>query len=388
MLSTDKIREGEHIMNIHTLNQNAYMYSIHTLELGIRLKSYTYGKLIKILTDYSRKYHFCYYSPENCPSILVFDMFKDFGFTYCYARYLCAKDHPYSSHCFYMIINPRRLLHIPDYQYICITPPERIKDIIPYIMTLFENLGVDFINYDKTLFVKRLDFCTNIKLDNAEMTREYMRLLCKGKYIFRASRRLQYSPVGHRKIYSKQDFTITGANFELSIYNKKEQMELSSFSYPYEEQKISDNQIRIELRIFYPRLYHLKQTYGTAEGLFNYIPELSQRYMDRYLQAAYGKGDFHQYNIAVNIIKDSSFHDSTKSHMIRFMKKISKTSLQEAINFFKEETDFPDITFILNKFNELQISPITISQKSNYAILRHPIHYIQTQNVNLSPYLE
>ena len=165
-------------------------------------------------------------------------------------------------------------------------------------------------------------------------------------------------------------------------------MELSSFSYPYEEQKLSDNQIRIELRIFYPRLYHLKQTYGTAEGLFNYIPELSQRYMDRYLQAAYGKGDFHQYNIAVNIIKDSSFHDSTKSHMIRFMKKISKTSLQEAINFFKEETDFPDITFILNKFNELQISPITISQKSNYAILRHPIHYIQTQNVNLSPYLE
>ena len=79
-------------------------------------------------------------------------------------------------------------------------------------------------------------------------------------------------------------------------------MKSSPFSYPDDEQELADNQIRIELRIFYPKLYHLKQSYGATIELFDHIPELSQKYIDKYLLSTYGKGDFYQYNNAVSKI--------------------------------------------------------------------------------------
>lgn len=375
-------------MKEYSSNQTAYFYSIHTLELGFRLNRHTYDMLINFLITYSINYNFCYYTPETSQTILVFDMFKKFGFTYCYAQQIHAKNQTFCSYCFYMIINPRKLFQIPDHHYICITPPEKTKDIIPYIIALFQSLGIDFMDFESSLFVKRLDFCTNIKMDNAEMTKEYMRLLCKGKHIFRSHRKLQYSQIGHRQVCPTHDFTITGHSFELSIYNKKKQMESSSFSYPDSEQELANNQIRIELRIFYPKLYHLKQSYGATIELFNHIPELSQEYIDKYLLSTYGKGDFYQYKDAVNKILSSPFRKSTQSNMIAFMKKISKTTLQEASDFFSEQDNYPGICFILNKFNELNLSPITLSRKSHYTMLHHPIYYIHSRNVNLCPSLD
>lgn len=373
-------------MSIIQENQNAYMYSIHTLQLGIHVSKTVYDMLVKKLIDYSQKNNFNYYHPDDYSSCLVFNMFKEFGFTYCYAQYIYPTDRLYHSCCFYMIINPRKLFQIPGYQYICITPPDKAKDIIPYVIAVFHDLEIDFINFDQSIFIKRLDFCTNIKMENQQITKDYMKLLRKGKHVYRSRLKTQYSQKGHRQSCPKHEFTITGKSFELSIYNKKEQMESSHFSFPDEERDLSENQIRIELRIFYPTLYNLRQHYKTARELLNHIPELSQEYINRYLQAVYGKGNFFQYCVATNMIMNSPFHTSTKIHMINFIKKISKTSLQDAICFFEHQDNFPDIPFIMNKFNELQLSPITISSKSHYTMFYHPIHYILTQNVNLHPF--
>lgn len=375
-------------MNERKENKIAYTCSIHTLEIGFRLSKITFDRLIKLLATYSKEHNYACYIPNERPSILVFDLFKHLGFTYCYTQYITDQHHSFSSYHFYMIINPRNLLNIPGYRYICITPPECINNILPYTIHLLQDLGITFINFETSIFIKRLDFCTNIKLDTAEMTKEYMRLLCKGKYIYSSCRELQYSYTGHRSVKPQNDFTITGRSFELSIYDKEHQMLSSPFSYPLEELQLATNQIRIELRVFYPKLYNLKKKYDNLSQLFDFLPELSEQHIFRYLQAIYGKGDFYQHNVAKEKIMNSHFNSTTKANMLAFMKKISKTSLQEAIEHYKTVDDFPEIYFILNKFNELNISPITLKKRSSYSMLYHPIHYIQNNNVNTDPVLK
>lgn len=351
----------------------AQFYSVHTFEIFMLLSKEEYIRCKGILYDFCHTHGLSCY--KHSPDTDSYKIFKWEGFTLLHAwRFISTGGCQYGMN---IIINARKLLGYTKHANICIAPTKDMSRIIPAIHERLSLIGLHFLDYNR-FRLKRLDLCTNIRLKTSEVFKEYLRLICKGKNIYDSVLLLCYDQKQKRRIAPKTSFTLTGATFEISLYAKQLQMLASNNHYPAEELQAAENQLRIELRFTSPKNNELIQLYRNLDNLICHIPEIGHKYITQYLNAIYGKGDFFRFDIAVQQIEASRFHISTNQEMMRFMKAVAKSSLNDAINKFG--TDLSDS--MMSHFNQLNISPITLPVRSNYTLLRHPLRYIESQNVN------
>lgn len=362
--------------NFNNTNKNkdaAQFYSVHTFEIFMLLSKDEYIQCKNTLYDFCKRYGFSCY--KHTSGIDCYKIFKQEGFTLLRTwRFISASGCQYGMN---IIINARKLLGYKKHANICIAPAKDMSKIMPAIQERLNLIGLHFLDYDR-FHLKRLDLCTNIKLKTPVEFEEYLRLICKGKNVYDSMLLLCYDKKKKRKIAPKHSFTLTGATFEISLYAKQIQMLDSGRRYSEEEILSAENQLRIELRFTNQKNNELLHQYESIDNLICHIPEIGHKYIVQYLNAIYGKGDFYRFDIAAQQIEASSFHSATKQEMRKFMKAVAKSSLSDAINKFG--TDLSDS--MLNHFNQLHISPITLPVRSNFTVLLHPLHYIAIQNVN------
>lgn len=348
-------------------------YSFHTFEIFLLLSKDEYIQCRSKLNDYCHTHSLACY--KRSPDIYCYKIFNEEGFTR-----LCTWRFVSTDGCLYgmnIIINARKLLGYKEYAHICIAPPKDMPRIMPAIYEKLDLIGLDFLDYNR-LRLKRLDLCTNIKLKTSAEFREYMRLICKGKNIYNSELYLCCDKKQKRRIAPKDSFTLEGATFEISLYAKQKQMHNSNIHYSAEELQSAENQLRIELRFKSQKNKDLIDLYQNLDNLICHIPEIGHKYITRYLNSIYGKGDFLRSDLATQRIEDSNFHSDTKQKMRKFMKAVAKSSLSDAIDKYGKEQS----NTMLSHFNELHISPITLPVRSNYSRLLHPLRYIESQNVN------
>lgn len=358
------------------LNENkdaAQFYSVHTFEIYILLSKDEYIQCKNTLYDFCDKYGLSCY--KHSPATDSYKIFKQEGFTLLHTwRFISAGGCQYGMN---IIINARKLLGYKKHANICIAPSKDMSKIMPAIYEMLNLIGLHFLNYDR-FHLKRLDLCTNIKLEAPVEFNEYLRLICKGKNVYDSVLLLCYDKKKKRKIAPKHSFTLTGATFEISLYAKQIQMLDSGERYSEEELLSAENQLRIELRFTNQKNNELLHQYKSIDNLMCHIPEMGHKYISQYLNAIYGKGDFYRFDIAAQQIEASGFHSATKQEMRKFMKAVAKSSLSDAINKFG--SDLSDS--MLCHFNQLHISPITLPIRSNFTCLLHPLHYIVSLNTN------
>lgn len=360
--------------NKTTQNKNAaQFYSVHTFELGMLLSKDEYVQCKSILYDFCRTHSLS--CCNRSPNINTYIIFKKNGFNLLSTWAYISDDR-----CLYgmkIIINARKLLGYKKHADICIAPAEDMSRILPAVYEKLDLIGLHFVDYNR-FRLRRLDLCTNIRSKASTEFKEYLRLICKGKNFYDSALYLCYDKKQKRKIAPKTSFTLQGKTFEISLYAKQIQMINSKHHYSEEELLCAENQLRIELRFKSKKNNELLHLYKSLDNLICHIPELGHKYITRYLNAIYGKGDFFRFDIAMQQIEASRFHTSTKQEMMRFMKAVAKSSLDDAIKKFGADLSYS----MMSHFNQLNISPITLPDRSNYTLLLHPLRYIESQNVN------
>lgn len=360
--------------NTTTQNKNAtQFYSVHTFEILMLLSKDEYVQCKSILYNFCRTHNLSCYN--RLPNIDSYKIFKEDGFNLFSTWALISDDGRLYG--MKIIINARKLLGYKKHANICIAPSKDISRILPAVYEKLNLIGLHFLDYDR-FRLRRLDLCTNIRLKTSTEFEEYLRLLCKGKNVYDSALFLCYDKKQKRKIAPKTSFTLQGKTFEISLYAKQIQMIDSKYHYTEEELQCAENQLRIELRFMSQKNNELLHLYKSLDDLICHIPDLGHKYITRYLNAIYGKGDFFRFDIAMQQIEASRFHTSTKQEMVRFMKAVAKSSLGDATKKFGTDLSYS----MLYHFNQLNISPITLPVRSNYTLLLHPLRYIESQNVN------
>lgn len=351
----------------------AQFYSVHTFEIFMLLSKDEYVQCKNILYDFCKRYGFSCY--KHTSGIDCYKIFKQEGFTLLRTwRFISTGGCQYGMN---IIMNARKLLGYKKYAHVCIAPAKDMPKIMPALYDKLNYIGLHFLDYNR-FQLRRLDLCTNIRLETSEKFEEYMRLICKGKNAYGSTLFMCYDKKQKRMVAPKYSFTLTGSTFEISIYAKQMQMLDSENHYSAEELQFSENQLRIELRFTNQKNNELIQLYQGLDSLICHIPEIGHKYIARYLNVMYGKGDFYRFDIAAQLIESSHFHSVTKQNMRKFMKAASKSSLNDAVNKFGTELS----ESMLCHFNQLHISPISLPVRSNYTLLLHPLNYIPMQNVN------
>lgn len=164
------------------LNKNkdaAQFYSVHTFELFVLFSKGEYIRCKNTLYDFCDKYGLSYY--KNSPDTDSYKIFKQEGFTLLHTwRFISASGCQYGMN---IIINARKLLGYKKHANICIAPAKDMSKIIPAIHERLNLIGLHFLDYDR-FHLKRLDLCTNIKLETPVEFEEYLRLICKGKNVY------------------------------------------------------------------------------------------------------------------------------------------------------------------------------------------------------------
>lgn len=280
-------------------------------------------------------------------------------------------------------INPRYLFHKDEHPFVYIASEQDCEKIFDRVDIMINSLGITWM--DKSLFyIKRIDLCFNFRLSSKEDAKEYLELLKKGLYPYNFKRMMEYSQTGKREIPTKNSFTVCSTNIEFSVYNKYLQLSDESWKYTLEEIEEAEGMLRVELRIKRPKVRHCKKKYSLQEEehfLF-LVSQIAEEQITAYLKRCFGTGKFLKIRYAKKVIEGSSFKKKTKKEMVELIDLTKgKHTLQDA----KELLGSYEFSKRMKKFEELGISPITLSKRSTHPEFENPIYYIEN-NCNVPIY--
>ena len=153
--------------------------------------------------------------------------------------------------------------------------------------------------------------------------------------------------------------------------------------YKAEDIAEAEGIVRIELRVKRNKIRYEKKRFD-YESEIEYLmktAEISERLLEKHLRECFGTGCFVKASKAEEIIWESRYKDKTKERMCRIVRDTAKSGLPKArLRYGEKHNNFCDM---MDRFNFLGISPITIRQRSEIECLDHPIGYIKDRNANL-----
>ena len=298
------------------------------------------------------------------------------------------------------LINPLLLQSNDKILYNQIISISKIKDIPYNLSSLLYELSdhiIDALNEGK---IHRADYCSNLwfshnhlkkirrmyfPIDSQLLAQLYMNLLVKGNIPpnFKSSQ----TSTSRQDISEPKEFTIQCNSYELSIYLKHAQIlehNERTGKNIYDEDSLNDSygQIRFELRLSRKRLYYDKKTLYCTE--FELISGSNIKVfptLKKLLKSIYGTGDFLHYKEATYQIQKKK-SGKVQQNMLHFLQIVKQC---KCLTYEKLHKCDPNITKdvfkrYLNYFNEINISPITLPNKSPVSIFPNPIKYLEGQS--------
>ena len=298
------------------------------------------------------------------------------------------------------LINPLLLQSNDKILYNQIISISKIKDIPYNLSSILYELSdhiIDALNEGK---IHRADYCSNLwfshnhlkkirrmyfPIDSQLLAQLYMNLLVKGNIPpnFKSSQ----TSTSRQDISEPKEFTIQCNSYELSIYLKHAQIlehNERTGKNIYDEDSLNDSygQIRFELRLSRKRLYYDKKTLHCTE--FELISGSNIKVfptLKKLLKSIYGTGDFLHYKEATYQIQKKK-SGKVQQNMLHFLQIVKQC---KCLTYEKLHKCDPNITKdvfkrYLNYFNEINISPITLPNKSPVSIFPNPIKYLEGQS--------
>ena len=345
-------------------------YSIHTLELQSCISYKAYETLLQTLKNLtlsieSNKYH---YKSEHTYTI----------FSYTYRNLPChginsiklttVKLETYTiRNSIYIYINPFNAIHAcqgsgPYTIKIC-----HIKKAIENILNALSNI-LDYETID-SLTLNRLDFCADLKFDSQIQAEEYIKLLKCGIPPKVLSEHIYFNEKQHRYTTYKESLLLECKSYSFQAYSKYEQMINHKMAHPENASGI----VRLELRASKTKLEQLAKKYGLVSPKENYIqfllssPSITRQEIPEIISKMVGSSDFHEYQYVKKQILESSMKDSDKSMMLDIINYLSRhSSAQDLLEkFYITNKDWKKI---IQKFNQIECSPIPIPRTYKYTV--------------------
>lgn len=218
--------------------------------------------------------------------------------------------------------------------------------------------------------LSRLDFCTNLVLEDQQQVKAYIKLMRRGALPKGFSRKEYYDKTAKRKKPLRDDFTICRkANMELSIYNKYRQMKKEmernkKLDFPDIEQ--AKNIVRIELRCLPGKLSQLRKKYKLQHWteLFDRAGEIGAYLYEFYLPKLFGRGDFYTLKELRDRIAISGFSHKEREGMLEFVEEATVCrSLDTAKGCLYGTCFNGKMKRLLYKFDLIAASPVAVPRE-------------------------
>ena len=277
-----------------------------------------------------------------------------------------------------LLINPNKLSGERIHSYTHIIDSSKLSEIPCLIKNLFSQIlpEIDFSSLTENGKYNRIDYCMNFWFESQEEAKEYMKLLKKAQIPSGLTPLTFRDTKQHRNIPGKHDITLKCKSYELSMYLKQTQMKSKKTKYKYPQEEIENayGQLRIELRTSRRKLYHEKKSNHCSEDeLITNPDKISMKTFCRKLYKMYGSGDFYRFRDAYLIIENSHYQNRVKEEMLNILSAVSrKRSLDPSQN----QLDRKYIKKYLPYFNDIDLSPITIPEKSLHDYYPNPYKYM------------
>lgn len=222
----------------------------------------------------------------------------------------------------------------------------------------------------KTCSLTRLDFCTNLVLEDQKQVKAYIKLMRRGALPKGFFRKLYYDKKAKRKKPLQDDFTVyRKGNMELSIYNKYRQMKKEmeknkKLDFPDIEE--AKDIVRIELRCLPGKLNQLKKKYKLQHWteLFERAEEIGAYLYEFYLPKLFGRGDFYTLKELRDRIAISGFSLKERAGMLEFVEEATVCRSLDAAEGCLYGTCFKGkMKRLLNKFDLIAASPVAVPRE-------------------------
>ena len=345
--------------------------SIHTLTYRYRCSFQTYYGLFQYLVQ-NRNCIFTKHKHKTCEKYTTRTL-HPLGFNRIEFIDCMIPDRDYHEYKIKFTINPRILTGQTSQPRTHIIAKEQLSQLPDILDTAIHDLCSPYKEQLTDGKFQRIDYCCNLWFIEQELAEEYMRLLRKAliPYPFELEKILSNSQ--HRYIPEPNAITITCKSYQLSIYLKLNQLldeitRQENGIIPSEHVSEIENaigQIRIELREYRSQLRINKKKIhcGNDEAfLLNGSNTHPYTTLCKRLGSMYGTGDFWLYDDARDIIKESDYKPRIKKELLEILKVVNAP--KSGLDISKNGFDYIYLKSHMRYFNELDLSPITISQKS------------------------
>ena len=227
-------------------------------------------------------------------------------------------------------------------------------------------------------------FCPN----DQKTAEVYLYLLKQAKIPHRFNIEKRYKQKQKRNTPEAFAITISCKSYELSIYLKYPQLQIKHAQGYLDDQQELNNalgQLRIELRERRPKLLSdKKKCHCTESELLDGSNIRPRETICKLLKRIYGTGDFLLYNDAHEQIANSRYSKGVKRKMLNVLCAVKK---RHGLDSQKNHLDPDILSGAMPYFNELDISPITLSEKKakycSEEVFPNPLKYIQGETMDL-----
>lgn len=361
--------------------ENNAAMAIHTFTYGFRVSSETYFALFDLLikkraahkTDYFVKYTTTDY--------------RSLGIN----RIEFTTYDPQSYNPVYYInftINPRILTGEYTKLYTRIIEKANLKKLpitVSSVLTKLCNISENILNDGK---FRRIDYCCNLWFYDQETAEIYLYLLKQAKIPHRFKVKKYYNQKQKRSTPETFAITISCKSYELSIYLKYPQLQIKNAQgYLDDPQELNNalGQLRIELREQRTKLLSdKKKCHCTESELLDGTNTRPRETLCKLLKQMYGAGDFLLYSDAREQIANSRYSKGVKRKMLNVLCAVKK---RHGLDSQKNHLDPDILSGAMPYFNELDISPITLSEKKakycSEEVFPNPLKYIQGETMDL-----
>lgn len=337
-------------------------FSIHTYELFTKLtylEHYRIYSVLKKLNPSIDKEIIPYTQKNLEKTIVVFRKLSIYGINSIELNSISYESSMLQSF-LYIVVNPHNAL------YACSQSDEKIilPDQIETADSILYNqlTAILPINIISKLSINRIDFCVNLPFASQSQAEEYIHLLRLGVPPKVLKEHKIYNKIQRREIPYQDSLLLECRSYSFEIYPKYVQIKKRKLQNP--EQAIGI--VRIELRANKQKLLQLAKKYKLCSPKSDYrtflihTPDVARQEIPDMLSKMVGSKDFYHYSYVKEKILQSNLNEFNISYML---KTISYFSGRKYSGDFLSTSGLKqkDWKIIIQKFNQIGCSPITIS---------------------------
>lgn len=212
--------------------------------------------------------------------------------------------------------------------------------------------------------LRRMDFCINVKLENQEQVRAYIKIIKRSNIPSKLELYEEYDKTSKRKKPMKNDFTVWSSEYvAVSVYNKYAEMRNQKIGvFPESEVNRAKNIVRMEIRCMEGKIRALKKKFGidtVCEFMknANTIGDYLYRY---YFEKMLGDGQIYTLKKALERIEMSEYKRENIDILKDFVILANQLrSAAEAVKIFKQTEGKKEVKRIIFMLNQIETNYVT-----------------------------